>query len=392
MKTQNLFFRHDSDAHRQPQLLALRKRWGWKGYGLYWAILEILRESDGYVYLRNYEILAYLLRTNTETIRSIVEDFQLFALDETEGFFASESLNENMEMMEERMSKSAKSNKKRGNPNFQNGRANPYYSGSKEEKDNSETLFEIIPQKTEINTTLFEDNSPIIEKEKRKGKEKKITSSSVPSEEVCKNSVSTSAAPAKPRGGRKAQGEKANPPVDYDRILELYHQLCPDFPRVIKFTETRKQKIRIRFVEEMHGDWDLLETIFRKMQASKFMRGDNRKGWKATFDWIFENSKNWVKIAEGNYDSAEDLPTIVHPNSRRSDCLSPTSPAPISIAEGVETTAATPALPTLSLENINPLSLHNYAPTSIPLSASEAFHRQRDQQVLYGMAKAISEL
>ena len=53
----------------------------------------------------------------------------------------------------------------------------------------------------------------------------------------------------------------------------------------------------------MKGDWALLESIFEKMEDSKFLRGDNSRGWKATFDWLFSNEKNWVKVAEGNYDN-----------------------------------------------------------------------------------------
>ena len=91
--------------------------------------------------------------------------------------------------------------------------------------------------------------------------------------------------------------------VDYEKIVSLYHSICKDYPRVIKLTESRKQKIRIRFIDEMKSDYNLIESIFRKMQDSKFLRGDNKQGWKATFDWVFENGKNWVKIAEGNYDN-----------------------------------------------------------------------------------------
>lgn len=395
MKIQQYFFRHDSDSHRQPQLLAVRKKWGWKGYGLYWAILEMLRESEGYDYIRDYELIAYTLRTNTETIRSIIEDFGLFSLYEEEGVFASERLNENMEMMEERKITHTKSSKKRGNPNFQNGKTNPYYSSDKEEKDNSERLFEIIPTETEINTPLFEDNSPIIEKEKVKVKVKNTTSSSVPSEEVRENSVSTSpsvaavgkeeAISASPKSGPKTK--VASPPkrskavksetLDYSRIVDLYHRLCTDFPRVIKLTDGRKQKIRIRFVEEMHSDWALLEKVFRKMQASKFLRGDSRKGWKASFDWIFENTQNWVKVAEGNYDTPNDA--TAH------------SAAPLMINAPESLIAvSTPSntLPhTSTALNPTPYALH-----SNPLSASDAFHHQRDQQVLFGLAKAISEL
>jgi len=45
------------------------------------------------------------------------------------------------------------------------------------------------------------------------------------------------------------------------------------------------------------------KKLFEKAQASKFLRGDNRTGWRASFDWIFENPENWVKVLEGNYDN-----------------------------------------------------------------------------------------
>lgn len=91
--------------------------------------------------------------------------------------------------------------------------------------------------------------------------------------------------------------------IDYKRIINLYHSLCPSFPRIRMLSDARKQKIRIRFQDEMKNDISLLESIFRKMEESKFLRGDNKNGWKASFDWLFENSKNWVKVVEGNYDN-----------------------------------------------------------------------------------------
>ena len=35
------------------------------------------------------------------------------------------------------------------------------------------------------------------------------------------------------------------------------------------------------------------KKVFQKLEESKFCRGDNKNGWKASFDWIFENEKNW---------------------------------------------------------------------------------------------------
>lgn len=96
--------------------------------------------------------------------------------------------------------------------------------------------------------------------------------------------------------------------VDYNRIVDMYHKACPDYPRLIKLSDKRKAKIRVRF-EEMKYDYKTVATIFCKMQASKFLKGDNKNGWKASFDWVFENANNWVKVLEGQYDNKEPQPT-----------------------------------------------------------------------------------
>lgn len=95
---------------------------------------------------------------------------------------------------------------------------------------------------------------------------------------------------------------KKKPEVDCDFIVKLYHDRCPSLPRVLKLTDKRKMKIRVRF-EEMKYSYETLQEVFDKCEASFFMRGDNQRGWKADFDWIFTNSQNWVKVLEGKYDN-----------------------------------------------------------------------------------------
>ncbi len=95
--------------------------------------------------------------------------------------------------------------------------------------------------------------------------------------------------------------------INYQEIINLYHQACKSFPEVKKLTDSRKNKIRIRITElrkQFPGtDYlTVLQELFEKMEASDFLRGNNKKGWKASFDWIFENGINWLKVYEGNYD------------------------------------------------------------------------------------------
>lgn len=90
--------------------------------------------------------------------------------------------------------------------------------------------------------------------------------------------------------------------VDCDFIVNLYHDRCPSFPKVLKLSDKRKAKVRIRF-EEMSFSYETLQEVFDRCEASHFMRGDNARGWRADFDWIFANAQNWVKVLEGKYDN-----------------------------------------------------------------------------------------
>ena len=100
--------------------------------------------------------------------------------------------------------------------------------------------------------------------------------------------------------------------VDIKEVVKMYHSICVDYPKLVKLTNTRRIKIKLRWQEmselaqtdERFADgYSVLRVILAKMQASKFMKGDNKQGWKADFDWILENDKNWPKILEGKYDN-----------------------------------------------------------------------------------------
>lgn len=94
--------------------------------------------------------------------------------------------------------------------------------------------------------------------------------------------------------------------VDCAFVLKLYHHICQSLPKVLKLSDKRKSKIRIRF-EEMGQDYQIMQEVFEKAEASHFLRGDNNRGWKADFDWIFTNGQNWVKILEGKYDNKPQM-------------------------------------------------------------------------------------
>lgn len=96
--------------------------------------------------------------------------------------------------------------------------------------------------------------------------------------------------------------------LPFKEIKELWNEVCTGYPKLHSLSESRKNKMRNR-VAEMGGvekALPVLREVFAKMQASSFLKGDNKRGWKASFDWVFENDKNWVKVYECNYDNRPD--------------------------------------------------------------------------------------
>jgi len=98
----------------------------------------------------------------------------------------------------------------------------------------------------------------------------------------------------------KKEKEKSSAQKEKE-VLALYLTVCTSFPKLIQLTTGRKEKI-LRRLSEM-GGMKIMEQVLRKMEASDFLKGNNKFGWKASFDWVIKNSDNWMKILEGNYDN-----------------------------------------------------------------------------------------
>ena len=60
------YFPHDSNARRDNKILAMTSVYGNEGYGIYWKIIEVLREQPDYKYPISGKF----------AIRSLAADFQ----------------------------------------------------------------------------------------------------------------------------------------------------------------------------------------------------------------------------------------------------------------------------------------------------------------------------
>lgn len=76
------YFSHDTNARNDEKVIKLRMRHGAAGYGIYFMILERLAESSDHTASRSYEALAFDLHEDADLIKSVVEDFDLFFLED----------------------------------------------------------------------------------------------------------------------------------------------------------------------------------------------------------------------------------------------------------------------------------------------------------------------
>jgi hypothetical protein len=105
---------------------------------------------------------------------------------------------------------------------------------------------------------------------------------------------------------REEDPPSAPPRIDYQKIVEQYHGLCPSLPRLAKLTENRKQAIRARL-----KDWSVndIEEVFRNAEASPFLSGRSGRWNGCNFDWLLKPT-NFPKVLEGTYNDKGSQGTL----------------------------------------------------------------------------------
>lgn len=96
------YFSHDSNARNSDKLMKVRMKLGAEGYGIFFMLIERLREEEGYKSTIDYDTLAFDLRVEPEKVKQVVENYDLFKFTEDGKYFYSDSFNERMEMMDKR--------------------------------------------------------------------------------------------------------------------------------------------------------------------------------------------------------------------------------------------------------------------------------------------------
>lgn len=157
MKTNKSYFSHDSNARNSDKLLKVRMDLGAEGYAIYFMILERLREEDDYISKNDYMMIAYDLRVDEEKVKKVINDYDLFIVDDD--VFYSKSFMERMNIKDLKRLKAQESINKRWD---------------KEKNKRNDDEYE---RNTNVLQTYNERNTDLYKEKKRKEKESKVKKS-----------------------------------------------------------------------------------------------------------------------------------------------------------------------------------------------------------------------
>ena len=100
MEKQSYYFSHDSNARNDVKIIKLRRQLGLEGYGLYWCLIEMLRDApENKLPIDAIDDIAFSLNISKEKIETVINLYGLFTVDQYN--FFSQRLIRSMEQYKE---------------------------------------------------------------------------------------------------------------------------------------------------------------------------------------------------------------------------------------------------------------------------------------------------
>jgi len=135
------YFNHDSVARLDIRVIKLRSKLGYEGYGVFWAVLELLFTEENKLCIDDYDSLAFGLQCDPKILKQVIEDFDLFVVED--GCFYSRRLNNHIEEINNKSKKAKENiNKRWNNTNVirPNNQRNTSISISKSKEDKIKSI------------------------------------------------------------------------------------------------------------------------------------------------------------------------------------------------------------------------------------------------------------
>jgi hypothetical protein len=163
MKKNTFYFSHDYNSRNDEKIKSLIFKYGLRGYGIFWAIIEDLYNNTNELQT-NYERIAFELREDIIIVKSIIQDFELFVINDN--YFGSISVQKRLDERAEKSKKAKESVKLRWQKHQENKEIDTNVllpnndsntikeSKGKEIKIKETILFNIEERKLKFATTL----------------------------------------------------------------------------------------------------------------------------------------------------------------------------------------------------------------------------------------------
>ena len=107
------YFNHDSNSRNDIRIIKLRAKLSYEGYGIFWALLELLFNEENKLCISDYETLAFGLQCDHKILKQVIEDFDLFVIEDN--CFYSKRLHRHIEDINNKSTKAKESINKRWN-------------------------------------------------------------------------------------------------------------------------------------------------------------------------------------------------------------------------------------------------------------------------------------
>lgn len=263
------YFSHDSNARNDEKLVRLRMRHKAAGYGVYFMILERMRDANDYMCAKDYNLIAFDLREDAALIKSVVEDFGLFVFTEDGKYFYSESFLKRMGMKDDVSRKRSEAGKK--------GSSKRWHKKGEEKQTDGKAI-----------ANLKQTDGKVIARKK----------------ESKESNISTDVDNNIPPDGGSSDGDtvRTQPKSFRSKVIEYFNDKMKDrsIKPIVSITDGTRRAEWLLARRREYGD-DAIFRMIDKASSSVFLNGHNQKGFTASFDWLIRPN-NFPKVLEGNYD------------------------------------------------------------------------------------------
>lgn len=250
------YFSHDSNARNDEKIIRLRMRHKSAGYGVYFMILERMRDENNYMCAKDYNLIAFDLREDAALVKSVVEDFGLFVFTEDGKYFYSESFLNRMKKKEDVNERRSMSGKRGANSRWKGKNTD---TDSKEPTANEETT---VSEASQQELPLFNDH----------------------------------------QDSQDTQRDEDPKHIDEDNFIKFYNEAIKYYKSKLspigRMSDKRRMLLQA-LLQHGYSKDDIIQVI-KEATMSPRLNGRGEKSFIPDFTWIFSED-NFLKILEGNY-------------------------------------------------------------------------------------------